>query len=51
MTKRKQLNDKTKHHNQTPKESLPDIEIAEELAKGANKLRDEDLPDREKQEF
>ncbi|MCF6136321.1 hypothetical protein [Pseudalkalibacillus berkeleyi] len=51
MTKRKQLNDKTKHHNQTPKESLPDIEIAEEIAKGANKLSEEDLPKRENQEF
>lgn len=51
MTKRKQLKDKTKHHNQTPKESLPDIEIAEELAKGQTELRDEDLPKRENQEF
>ncbi len=51
MTKRKQRQDKTTHHNQTPKENLPDLEIAEDLAKGPNKLREEDLPKRKEQEF
>ncbi|WP_257348338.1 hypothetical protein [Pseudalkalibacillus decolorationis] len=49
MTKRKQIKNKVQNHNQTPTKSLPDLEIAEEIAKGPTKLDSKDAPKRDKQ--
>ncbi|WLD94203.1 hypothetical protein [Alkalihalobacillus sp. AL-G] len=49
MTKRKKVQNKVQHHNQTPTESLPDYEIADEIAKGPVRFDDKDIPKRNKQ--